>query len=225
MSAIVFTPDRNTPGRKDYTGAFQPEARAFARQHGLECTRIVPIDVSKPGYDRRRHVLAQLGERAGDEIDVVAFFCHGLRSGLHQLGFGLQQVTELAHAIARAAPMPRATVALYACSTGGGPGPGGDGGFADKLRDALCVAGCVQCEVTAHDRAGHTTRLPYVRRFSGLGSPVGGTGGTWVVAPGSPLWRAWRRALAGKGDLRLRFPMMSIGDIHRELLGAEELVA
>jgi hypothetical protein len=84
----------------------------------------------------------------------------------------------------------------------------------------LCEAGKVHCSVVAHVNAGHATHNPRVRRFEGRGSPMGGTGGSWIVAPGSKLWKPWVRALQ-KTDLRLRFPLMSIGEIHRELLSGE----
>lgn len=218
MRAIIFTPDRDSHGRKDYTGAFLPEARAFARTNKIDPHRIVAVDVREKLPARRTHVEAALG--ADSSNDLIAFFCHGLRSSV-QLGHSLQTINSLAEAIAGNAS-EHVVVALYCCSTGAGPGVGGDGGFADGLRDALCRAGAVHCVVNAHDNAGHTTRNPRVRRFRGEGSPVGGTGGGWIVAPRSPLWKAWCKAL--QGDLRLRYPLLSTAQIHRELQ-QQDLVA
>lgn len=220
MRALILTPRKNRPGKSDYTGAFLPEAKAFAALHKIAPERIVDVDATAPNSACRAHVEAAL--QSNGPLSLVAFFCHGLRTGL-QLGHSIQTVDALAKAIAKNGS-ESIVVALYACSTGGGPAPGGEGGFADRLRDALCRAGKSHCSVVAHDNAGHATRNPRVRRFEGRGSPVGGMGGTWLVAPGSELWKPWVRALQ-KTDLRLRFPLMDPAQIHRELLGAQELVA
>jgi hypothetical protein len=126
--------------------------------------------------------------------------------------------------MSRATPSLVPVVALYCCSTGAASSAdayaefGGDGGFADRLRDALCVAGGVHCTVDAHTTAGHTTMNPYVRRFEGRGSRVGGVGGFDLVSPKSgDLWRRWRRALR-ETSLRYRFPVMSVAEIHDWLL-------
>ncbi|HEX2677772.1 MAG TPA: hypothetical protein VHM19_14065 [Polyangiales bacterium] len=222
MRALIFVPDRDSPGRHDATGAFIPEGLAFAKLHRFTTQRTVKIDVSKPRRARMDETLTALRSASvSGKLDVVAVFCHGLRSGL-QVGPDNPTVHEFARAIADACT-PNVRVALYACSTGAGPGPGGDGGFADKLRDALCQAGARDCAVFGHDRAGHCTELPYVRAFDGMGSPVGGCGGRWVVAPGSPLWKPWVRAL--KGDLRLSYPLLSVAEVHHQLLAATGDVA
>jgi len=107
-------------------------------------------------------------------------------------------------------------VVLWCCSTGK-PGdgtadkeaasgaPGGDNGFADKLRDELCAIGLTWCRVYAHTTDGDCTRNPNVRVFEGLGSPVGGVGGEWIVPPPSTgiksaLWATWRDALWAKNS-------------------------
>jgi len=53
-----------------------------------------------------------------------------------------------------------------------------------------------------------------VRRFWCDGEAAG-TGGDWLVAPGSPKWRAWIRAL--KGDMRWRFPWLTPAEIDAAL--------
>lgn len=206
MSILAFAPMHNTPGKRDATGAFQPEARAFVKLHG---GIIALIDNHARPLVQRRQVHAAISEVGPS---VVAFFCHGWRTGI-QFGIGMAHLDALAAAISGASYGP--TIALYCCSTGSGPGIGGDGGFADWFRDALCRAGADFCQIDAHTTAGHCTRNPNVRRFEGMGSPTGGVGGYYIVAPKSALWSRWRAALAG--DLRLRFPMMSVGEIHREL--------
>lgn len=140
----------------------------------------------------------------------VAIFCHGWANGLQLVP--MVRIRDLAHILAEhRAPV----VTLYACSTADGPATGGDGGFADRLRDALCAAGAVACRVDAHATAGHATRNPYVRRFEGMGVATGGVGGQWIVTPKSALWGPWARAL--KGDLRWEFPLLSVAEIHARL--------
>jgi len=218
MRALILTPDRDSRGRRDYSGAFAPEARAFAQLHHLPSTSVQSIDCTRTAPERRKHVLESLSRLgAAGPIDLLACFCHGYQTGL-QVGFDNSSVRDLARALVHHGCSPRLRVALYACSSGGSRGEAGDGGLADRLRDALCTAGCVDCVVDAHATVGHTTRNPYVRRFEGRGSPVGGMGGQWIVAPRSPLWQQWRAALAST-DLRLRFPLLELHEVHRELLG------
>ncbi len=219
MRAILFAPDRNTPGKHDAGGAFIPDSQAFAKHHGIT-TPIVRVDISADDSARRAQIHTALASGSG-LLETVAFFCHGYRTGI-QLGYTIHNVADLARAIA-ASSLKNVRVILYACSTGGGNGPGGDGAFADQLRDALCAQGATECQVDAHTTAAHATRNPYVRRFEGRGSPVGGTGGQWLVAPESKLWGVWRRGL--NTDLRFRFPFMSVAQLHAELLAAREGVA
>lgn len=208
MRIVTFAPMYNTGTKKDATGAFQPEMMEFC---ALFDPSAPPHLVDNHGTKSAMRARI-LGHIQYASPTICAFFGHGWRTGI-QFGFGIANVKELAKALAYGCTSVR--VVLYACSTGDGAGPGGDGGFADALRDALCVAGAPFCQVDAHDRPGHATRNPYVRRFMGQGSNVGGTGGQWIVAPGSALWGRWKAALAG--DLRLRFPMMDVGEIHAEL--------
>lgn len=214
---LVFTPDRDSPSKPDWSNGFKPWARAFAKFHGGD---VVEVDCSSkaPAW-RAGQVLAQIARRS--RLTCVAFFCHGFANRL-QLGFstaGLpgRHVDDLARAIAAKTTWGNiVTVPLYACTTG----VNGDGGFADELRDGLCVAGDTFCRVESHTTAGRADANPNVRRFEGLGSPVGGTGGQWIVAPGSKLWRKWNAALkAPRGTLCWRFPFMSVEEIHRELVG------
>lgn len=216
-SAVIFTPDRNTGRKRDYTGAFRPAALAFAKRWKIPKEDVHAIDVSRRFADRGDEVLAIL--RNYRAVDTVAFFCHGLRRQI-QLGFKIETVGELAEGIADAAQAKGniVHVSLYACTLASG-GVGGDGGFADLLRDGLCAEGQIYCRVLGHDRKGHTTWSPYGRVFDGDGSPVGGMGGRWIVGPGSQIWARWRRALR-ETDLKYRFPYMSIREVHEELVGA-----
>jgi hypothetical protein len=222
--ALIFTPDRNSGTRRDFTGAFLPEAQAFAKLH--DAGPIVRVNVAEPLRERTNHVLAAI--QAVGQVDVLAFFCHGFPRGLQLVGDRTVRVAGSVHVEARQETMrklaaaiaahatPNVRVVLYACSAGDGPRRDGDEGFADSLRDALCSAGATRCVVFAHTTAGHATQNPHVRVFAGEGSAVGGTGGTWIAAPGSKLWPAWRRGL--RGDLRFRFPGMTTAQVHAELL-------
>jgi len=213
MKSISFVPRHSSKGKHD-ADEFRREAQAFAKIHPGQ---IVEINNHAKKVAMRAEVLDAL--RGCEAADIIAFFCHGWRHGI-QFGFGIQHLAALAESMSHADAMQCACVVLYCCSTADGPGPGGDGGFADSLRDALCAVGDVWCDVYAHDRPGHTTRNPYVRLFSGEGSRYGGTGGTWIVAPGSALWRRWVAAM--KTDLRFRFPLKPISLLHREVAGEDK---
>lgn len=211
MRAVVVSPNRNQI-KNDYLGAFLPGATTFSQIHGVHPGDRIEIALGMPKPDRATALLEALRARSKQGIDLVALFTHGLRNALPQFGV---RAEDLGAAIA-STKRPGVIVVLYACSTGDGAGPNGDGGFGDRLRDQLCRNGAIDCAVFAHTTAGHAVNNPHVRVFVGNNSPVGGTGGSWIVAPGSALWGRWRKALR-ETDLRYRFPVMSIGDVHREL--------
>lgn len=216
MRALIFHPMHNAHGKKDVTGAFKPEAHAFARYlretHDAS-TAIHVFDNSAAKGERRASVESAISV---DKWDVVALFCHGLHTGL-QTGHDIRtpgSVEALADVLATHAAHGGLILPLYACDTAEArrPAPGGDGGFADALRDALATRG-VQGHIDAHTTTAHTTKNPHVRRFEMDGGP--GVGGDWLVAPRSPKWSAWRRAL--KGDMRFRFPLMTREEIEASL--------
>lgn len=216
-NVIAFAPEFNTGKKRDATGAFQPEAESFVEIHG---GKVVLINNRTNDESMRNTILDHLRD---NDFTSVAFFCHGLGKRI-QFGFDTANVEDLAEAIIDTPYSPPGPVVpLYACSTARdlmGQPVGGDGGFADALRDALCIYGGRECVVDAHTTAGHATKNPYVRRFEGRGSPVGGVGGSYIVQPGSLLWKRWVSALRYT-DLRFRFPFMTIGQIHTELDGSE----
>ena len=207
MSVLCLAPQYNTGKKKDATGAFQPEAKAFAKLHSVDAP--ILIDNSKSKAAMRKAVLAAI-ESA--EPDTLVLFCHGWKTGI-QFGFGLSNVKELVAAFPDNMLAPR--VILYGCLTADGGGVGGDGGFADTLRDAFCANGHEYAQVDAHVTAGHTTRNPFVRRFEGGGIVTGGVGGYYLVTPKSALWKKWVSEL--KGELRFLFPFMTTVDIHAYL--------
>lgn len=221
---LAFAPRFNTPGKRDATGAFQLEGRAFVRLSN-KGSELVLIDNRKGVPARRREVLAAIDARVGEGFTSLAFFCHGLRSSI-QLGFRSLLAPELAMAITKLTDGAEdVVVPLYCCSTAadhdgdalGAPGTG-DHSFADKLRDALCTAGAPHCRVMAHSTLGHTTMNPMVVFMDGMGSIHGGVGGYAPVAPGSVHWPAWKRTLRlASSTLRLRMPYMTPEAIHAEL--------
>lgn len=224
MTALVFVPLRNT--RNQETGKlksdaheFRVEAQAFQRAHGRSGEAIHIFDNELPLVARREALLSALEAVEPGALSMLACFTHGWPDGI-QLGFSCAHVRGLVRELKPKCGQ-RLTVALYCCSTGADddhseadervPGPGGDGGFADRLRDELCDAK-VRATVFAHSTAGHCTHNPRVRVFE----PHVRAGGRWLVEPGGPLWHRWLRALHG-GDLRFRFPVLAQSELEREL--------
>jgi len=206
----------DTKGKRDASQAFVPEAKAFAhywQTDGYDA-RFVPLDNRHARTARRAETIMALLP----PLRHVALFGHGWRSGI-QHGFGLRDLPALARHLRYAALDDALVVTLYCCSTAQGAA-GGDGGFADTLRDALCLEGITHCRVDAHETRGHTTRNPNVRRFEGQGSVYGGQGGGYLVRPRGPLWGAWKAALQDREDpLRYRMSRLSVAEIHG-ILGA-----
>jgi len=233
MNALIFTPDRNTPTKanpkaRDYTGAFRPMANKFAEHHGITKEKIIRIDVSKSMPERKAQVLAAIQSYHGDlgtKLDSVAFFCHGYPTGI-QLGFSWRGkadpkpvMDELAQALYAATDRNDICVPLFCCSTADTKKKnvvGGDGGFADELRDALCRVGANENRVVGHITAGHTTNNPYVRFFDGSLMPEGGTGGYWIARPGGPMWVKWAKFLREGGWMDM--PYMDLEEIRAKLV-------
>jgi hypothetical protein len=204
MSHLIFLPDRNTGTKHDWSGAFLPEAIQWQSLHGGQ---MVQVSQRLGGAGRRKAVLSAIHEY---QPSVLAWFGHGLERSIHQMGFDSGNVEALAAAIAEYTTAPQ--VILYACSCADGPGPSGDEGFADLLRDALCREGAIHCAVWGHTTAGHTTQNPYVRVFRG---PTPQQGGEWVVKPGGDHWARWQALL--DGPLRFDFPLLTKDELRARL--------
>lgn len=227
-ATLCLTGDRNSPDKPaDFTGAFLPEILAFMKLHGIDPgSQHKKVDLSQGDLGRFQQVLDFTDTTSRNVLHkaptCLVFCCHGLQNKI-QVGLkttNLDQVSALLRKLHTDLGTPNTTdmtVVLYCCSTGGGPGPGGDGGFADDFRDSLCRAGFTTCRVYGHEVSGHAVKNPFKRLFEGMGSPVGGCGGYPLVAQGTPLFPKWRKALAS-GDLRFRYPWMTVADIHKELL-------
>jgi hypothetical protein len=201
---LGFYPKYNTEGKHDATGAFIREAWAWEKFWGKkgEKAKTIGIDNTSKKIQMRKTVLDGIEKHRPQH---TAFFCHGWQTGI-QLGFTMANIRELAAALIEARTYD---ITIYGCKTASGPGTGGDGGFADKLADALNMREFGMRNVDAHTTAGHTTQNPYVRRF------WGGCGGQWIVDPKSALWSEWVYAL--KTDLRFEFPRMGIDEIKKRL--------
>lgn len=232
MKILSFAPLRNSDGLRD-AAEFQNEASRFSR-HMQETyaaqSQVVLFDNRGELHDRREVVIPHL--LTSKPLDVLAFFCHGWPDGI-QAGFSSAHARLLAREVATVSSS-KLTVMLYCCSTGADkradtdelldPGPGGDNGFADRLRDELFAAG-VTATVYAHSTKGHTSANPRVRIFT----PGAQKGGNWIVAPGSKHWSKWRAALqfvekrGGKNfvneenTFRFDFPFMSTEQIQTKL--------
>lgn len=214
MNKLVFYSSRNVHGRPDATGAFIPEAKKFAKFHGVPAENLIGIDCTKrnkPG-NRRAMVIKELRQR--QDVELLAFFGHGWPSGI-QFGFKKSHISLLVEHVMAADSLK---IGLYACLAAENQvrdrdhvnvGPGTDGGFADMLRDKMVQNGIAVGWVDAHKTAGHTSWNPYVVRFlcEDVDDPeFGAKGGGWLVEPRSAYWKKWVRALRRNiGDIRYRF--------------------
>lgn len=220
---LIFVPDADRPPLQDASKVFWPEAARFCNAHQVAPNSVVKFPALHKLMVLRRQPVLHAIESAKRQLETIAFFCHGYRDGL-QSGIARADVVRLSAAIARYATLD-AYVLLYACDAGRDgddiriddtlPGPGGDGGFADYLRDTLEALGR-RVTVMAHAKAGHATYNPHARRFA---AGTGGKGGQWYVEPDSPLWGRWVRALREPtSTLRYRFPRMTSAAIAEELM-------
>jgi hypothetical protein len=218
MSKLVFYSSKDTHGKKDATGAFVPEAKAFARYHVIPDKDVIGIDCTKTNKasNRRAKVIQELLLR--EDLELLAFFGHGWPSGIQ---FGIRK----GH-IRRILDHVRATddlkVGLYACLTAENEerdtslknvGPGTDGGFADTFRDEMVRHGITKGWVDGHKTAGHATWNPNLVRF--LCEDVddrdyGAEGGFYLVEPRSTYWKKWCMALSrNTQNLRYSFILKS----------------
>lgn len=215
-------------GNGDGSPEFMRQAAAWKKYHEKQrrVVKVIKLAIADRPLDARyASVAAALKANANpvDCLEQVAFFCHGWSSGIQVVPGN--KIKKFAKAIEEYVGN-EILLTLYCCTTGSDTDPktsemkdtgkpGGDGGFADLLRDALCAEGITNCQVDAHTTAGHTTKNPYVRRFEGHDLSTGGVGGQWIVSPNSKQWRKWKVTL--DTGLRFEFPFMSFYSIHTYL--------
>jgi len=222
---VAFAPQYNTGTKKDATGAFIPEAKAFIRFFDMGSEQLYIIDNNKPAGAMKKAVFAALEKEVSEgTLHGVAFFCHGLKDRI-QFGIRKSDIIEMCRIIAKNC-RDDVRVTFYCCDTGRDDDAdrtddlkefGGDNGFADTVRDVLCSLGKSNCVVDSHTSAAHTTMNADVRRFEGMGSPLGGIGGYYIVPREKrALFAKWRAAL--KTDIRFQFPYWSTAEIHRVLM-------
>jgi hypothetical protein len=230
---IAFAPQHDRPGInpatgspwRDATRAFIPEAKAFMRFHGCPEDQLYIIDNARTATQMRERVYRAIEEETKKgELRGVAFFCHGFKSGI-QFGIRMPNVGDLVGRLAKNCAQD-VRVTFYCCDAGRDADNdkhddleefGGDDGFADHVRDRLCVEGRSHCVVDAHTSTAHTTMNPDVRRFEGMGSPVGGAGGYYLVPRKKwALFSKWRAAL--KTDVRFQFPFWPTAMVHQHLM-------
>lgn len=212
---LAFSPEHDSHGKRDDTYAFHPRAERFVELHGGTHH---DFDNRRVMRDRAAFVLRTIRDvdTAGGRLVCCAFFCHGWSRGI-QAGFDLRAAggvhpRELAKALG-AVSGKGLLVPLYCCSTADSPHdePSGDGGFADILRDELCLAGITNCRVDAHVVKGHATFNPLTRRFEG---PRPAKGGVDIYPKDSRALRVWRRWLR-TDDNDLRYPWLDTAAIYR----------
>ena len=220
MRILSLNATINSPGHgNDAGGAFIPQSIRFsrARKAAGDVVESAGFDNSLVDQSKRRAAFLGLVD-AAQPFQALAYFGHGLRTGLPSAGVSMAHVDAMASALARKASGSLAVV-LYACSTAGAPGADrdrldGDGGFADALRDRLGSLGLTG-HVDAHTIAGHTTVNRYTRRFV-MGET---TGGKFIVEPNSPLWAKWGERLKEDEAFRFGFPFMDVAEIRTALAG------
>lgn len=235
---LIITPDRNSRGRSDYSGAFDIEADALELLMGKENIDRLEFNLTGPIDERSAQVISGLYDLAVQKktYEAVALFMHGTSSGI-QAGFHKKNVWQFADALLPLCADPKKlTVTLYCCSVAGERMVGSNNmcpSFAGVLRDALAVRGVTDVNVYGHATRGHTTYNPYVKVWQGLGVTQPGTDGLWVVRPpnevASPFWRTWVKALKAHEPadlficgheakyLRLLFPYISFPQLYLSL--------
>lgn len=218
---LAIYPRFNTMGRADASGAFIPGAREFLQTHRIpvnaESTLIFDNTMKLP---LRKAFITRALRVPRPKLRTVAIFCHGWKDGL-QCGFRSGDVADFADVLSRVCEGNCEKVLLYACDNGRDADSdelddlkddvGGDGGFADLLRDEFRRRGD-PVTIWAHAKEGHSFQNPFMREFKAEEA----IGGRFVIEPKSPLWPRWRRALRGS-DLWARFPFMTRQALYDEL--------
>jgi hypothetical protein len=220
FNILVVYSCKNSKGKHDATGAFIPEARAFAALHGVPENNMCAVDCRRPVKARRTQVLEAIAAVGRNQkIDMIAFFCHGWPSGI-QVGIRRAEIPQLVDRLKHFAAKDL-KIALYACLTAENDvrdqereriGPATKWGFADTTSYLLGKEG-FHGWIDAHKTSGHTTWNPYVVRFMMQDSSPRAA---WLVEPGSQMWGPWVKAVRGT-NVRFEFPFWTEIDLKTDL--------
>jgi hypothetical protein len=200
MKGLVFASSVNRPGEHDASYVFVPGARQFARKYGLSVT---PFDETQGHHKQVAHDTVFNTIRAARQLDVIAYFGHGLPHALGSAGIAEAEAPALAAAI-NAAAAPDCKVILYACWCGI------PGGFAETLSRSLSAG----ITVFGHSQRGHAYQNPYVARYPYRPEDTQ----PFIIEHGcSTLWHEWNKELHGNSELWMRYPFMTKAEVERWL--------
>lgn len=192
MNPLIFYTSTDRKGKKDSTYVFAPEAKAFARLHGVSKDRLIPIPQNISVIQRRK-IFRETCKKYSD-IDKIIYFGHGSKNSLPGIGMNLYNMKYCVDYIEGCAA-DQLTIVLYACLAGKNLG------IADKLYLAL-QEHLYCCKVVAHLTAGHSSKNPYAE-YSGIGKNNSGQN---IVEKTDPLWKTWMKELKENQGFRLSFP-------------------
>lgn len=218
---LVLLPDRDSPPKRDWAGAFRPAAIAL-QQHlrpGFVDVVQVPVPTVDPvrltitgkdkqvGYEAAARATCQAIERGG--YTRIVLLCHGWSTGL-QLGIrsAKQRGGDEAHLerfFDALRPLKARSITLFACSAGDAPGSS-KGAHLDGVGSlAEMIAAATVTPVLAHWTAGHATRNPDLIFFQP--SVITGVDGEVVAPRGTPEYRRARALLTSGASSGKRPPV------------------
>lgn len=175
---------------------FTREARKYAIHHGDSGDVVYKLGVSGKLSNRERFRKVFSTMAGVPECDVLAFFCHGWRTGM-QHGFRWRWGARmLAQCMIN---MKAKYLVLYACSCGKT-----EDNFAKWIAEELFEANYKPFKVIAHATRGHTTRNPNVVLYRNVPGRI-------VYKQRLPDWGEWKEML--KGEYRFDFPFVPIEEL------------
>ena len=112
---LVLHSNTNAHGKHDATGAFIPEARAFAKLHGVPERKTIGMKLVKTPKKKRREQTLNAIRAASDiaPLSAIAFFGHGWPQGI-QFGFNRPDVPDLVKCL-KGVCTNDVKIVLYAC--------------------------------------------------------------------------------------------------------------
>lgn len=178
---LVLLPDRDSPPKRDWAGAFRPAAVALVQHLRPAFVDVVQVPVptvdpvrltitgkdKQLGYEAAARATCQAIERGG--YTRVVLLCHGWATGL-QLGIrsAKQRGGDAAHLerfLGALAALKARSITMFACSAGDAPGSS-KGAHLDGVGSlGELVAARTVTPVLTHWTAGHATRNPDLIHF------------------------------------------------------------